>query len=336
MFLERTKSNIMKTSIATILLVGLLLLACNDKKATSKNKTNDLVVNKNTSTKPDTNEKERKIKPAFSGQLTPPKTVAKKYTFPWIANYDAKDMLTNRILPPAPYQRKKAPANSFSEWLRHLPLKTGKPEVMLYNGQRKGNQSAHYAVVNMDVGKRDLQQCADAVMRLRAEYLYGTKQANKIHFNFTSGDNIPYSKWKDGYRISLNKNKVKWNKTKGLDASYATFKKYLIQIFNYAGTFSLSKELKPVGNIKDLAAGDVFIQGGFPGHAVIVVDVAQHPQTGEKLFLLAQSYMPAQETHILKNPNNSDLSPWYSTNFEGDLHTPEWTFGKGDLKRFGE
>ena len=103
-------------------------------------------------------------------------------------------------------------------------------------------------------------------------------------------------------------------------------------IFNYAGTASLEKELKKIA-ISDIRPGDVFIQGGFPGHAVIVVDVAQNAD-GEKIFMIAQSYMPAQEMHILVNPSNEDLSPWYSTNFEGDLNTPEWLFEKGDLMRF--
>ena len=85
-----------------------------------------------------------------------------------------------------------------------------------------------------------------------------------------------------------------------------------------------------------LQPGDVFIKGGSPGHAVIVVDVAIYTQTGKKVFLLAQSYMPAQQIHILVNPANRGLSPWYelSDNDEGKLYTPEWVFEKKDLKRF--
>lgn len=61
--------------------------------------------------------------------------------------------------------------------------------------------------------------------------------------------------------------------------------------------------------IEETKIGDVFIKGGFPGHAVMVVDIAVDESTQEKVFLLAQSYMPAQEIQILKNPNNSHLSP---------------------------
>ena len=85
-----------------------------------------------------------------------------------------------------------------------------------------------------------------------------------------------------------------------------------------------------------LQPGDVFIKGGSPGHAVIVVDVAIYPQTGKTVFLLAQSYMLAQQIHILVNPANRGLSPWYelSDNDEGKLYTPECVFEKKDLKRF--
>jgi len=55
--------------------------------------------------------------------------------------------------------------------------------------------------------------------------------------------------------------------------------------------------------------------------------------SGNKLFLLSQSYMPAQETHILVNPLDQDISPWYRAN-EGMIRTPEWTFESSDLRRF--
>ena len=71
----------------------------------------------------------------------------------------------------------------------------------------------------------------------------------------------------------------------------------------YAGTHSLFKELQPVPDTSLLQIGDIFIEPGFPGHAVMVADMAFHKNTGKKIFLLVQSFMPAQEIHILKNPS---------------------------------
>ena len=107
-------------------------------------------------------------------------------------------------------------------------------------------------------------------------------------------------------------------------------------IFSYANTASLKRELKAV-DINDIMPGDVFIQSGNPyGHAITVMDVAVNNNTGKKIFMISQSYMPAQDIHILKNLNDETLSPWYSLEFGEALDTPEWTFYKGDLKRFAE
>jgi dTDP-4-dehydrorhamnose 3,5-epimerase-like enzyme len=55
--------------------------------------------------------------------------------------------------------------------------------------------------------------------------------------------------------------------------------------------------------------------------------------TGNTMYMLAQSYMPAQETQILINPNDESLSPWYPLK-DGEIKTPEWTFMSGDLRCF--
>ncbi len=256
------------------------------------------------------------------------------YSYPWLEEYKESENILNRIPTPDGYQRINSDFGTFEDWLRHLPLKKGKPPVYLFNGERKQNQKAHFAVINMDVGNRDLQQCADAVIRLRAEYLYSSGKFDSIHFRFTSGDNAEFRKWVKGYRPLIKGNKVKWVRSAREDSSYTSFRKYLNMVFMYAGSYSLSLELHKVKEIKDMKIGDVFIEGGFPGHAVIVVDMAINRETGKKLFLLAQSYMPAQDMHILKNPMNSGLSPWYELEFGKILYTPEWTFSKDDLKRF--
>lgn len=239
------------------------------------------------------------------------------------------------IAPPVGYVREACGQSSFTAYLRQLPLLPKGSKVLLYNGKEKGNQAAAFAVVDMEIGHRDLQQCADAVIRLRAEYLWSQKRYDEIQFNFTSGFKAEYKKWADGNRIKVNGNVAQWYISGGSDYSYQTFCKYLDIVFMYAGTASLSKELVSVP-YTSLQPGDVFIKGGSPGHAVIVVDVAIYPQTGKKVFLLAQSYMPAQQIHILVNPANRGLSPWYelSDNDEGKLYTPEWVFEKKDLKRF--
>lgn len=241
------------------------------------------------------------------------------------------DAVVNVSLPDG-YERFAIEPGSFAQFLEEFKLKDSNI-VYLYDGRKKSNQNAQYAVLDLDVGTKDLQQCADAVMRLRAEYLYQLQRYDDIHFKFTNGDNAEYKRFAEGYRASVDGNKVNWIKKAQKDYSYATFRNYMELVFNYAGSQSLSSELQPITDIHDIQIGDVFIKGGFPGHAVIVMDVAQNKTTGKKIFLLAQSYMPAQDMHILKNPMNADLSPWYDEDFEL-LKTPEWTFQRDQLKRF--
>jgi len=103
-------------------------------------------------------------------------------------------------------------------------------------------------------------------------------------------------------------------------------------VFAYSGTLSLDRELESV-EIDDMEIGDVFIVGGSPGHAIIVVDMAEN-EIGERLFMLAQSYMPAQQTQLLVNLGDKEISPWYRLKDGDKLKTPEWTFDWDDLKRF--
>jgi hypothetical protein len=252
--------------------------------------------------------------------------------YPWLAA-PPSDTIARRIQPPAGYTRIQQDSETFAEWLAGLPVKSGRPPVYLYNGQKKSNQDAHYVVLDIDVGGKNLQQCADAVIRLRAEYLWASKQYSDIQFHFTSGDLARLTQWHDGFRPVINGNHVRWVQSAAQDSSYGNFRKYLDTIFTYSGSYSLSKELRKM-DVALMQPGDVFLQGGFPGHAVIVVAMAVHERTGKKLFLLAQSYMPAQEIHILKNPNDPDLSPWYELDFGNTLVTPEWDFTKNDLRRW--
>lgn len=240
--------------------------------------------------------------------------------------------IEERFSVPSGFERIAVQEGSFEEYLRQLPLKPHGTEVKYYDGRIKPRE-VHEAVIDIDVGDRDLQQCADAVMRLRAEYLYRNGLYDKIHFNFTNGFRADYNKWVQGYRISVNNNTVSWVKRTGYSTDYASFRSYMDMVFAYAGTLSLSREMQPV-SIEEMKIGDVFIKGGSPGHCVIVVDMAENKDSGEKLFMLAQSYMPAQDIHILKNPESENLSPWYSLDFREQLATPEWIFTKDQLMRF--
>lgn len=238
----------------------------------------------------------------------------------------------DRFRVPEGFERIKTEEGSFGEYLRKLPLKPHGSKVKYYNGDIKPGE-VYEAVLDVDVGKRDLQQCADSIIRLRAEYLYSLGLFDKIHFNFTNGFNAEFSKWAKGYTIKVTGNRADWVYTASNSSDYGSFRKYLDLVFSYAGTLSLSKEMEKIPP-EQADIGDVFIKGATPGHCVIIVDMAENKLTGKKIFLLAQGYMPAQDMHILKNETNPDGSPWYDADFGEKLVTPEYTFDKDQLCRF--
>ena len=236
--------------------------------------------------------------------------------------------LEQRFPPPAGFTRVPRAPESFAAWLRGLPLKPSGAQVLLFNRQPKSRQDVHAAVIDMDTGAKDLQQCADAVMRLRAEWLWSAGRARDVAFNYTDGGRVSFARWADGERPS--ESGKTWRGGAKADNSYASFRKYLEQVMIYAGTYSLERELK-AKSVEQIAPGDVFIKGGFPGHAVLVADVAKNA-AGETRFLLVQSYMPAQEIHVLKNPADAMGSAWYGADFGAELVTPEWTFKRDQLR----
>jgi hypothetical protein len=251
----------------------------------------------------------------------------------WLPGDAGHETLEQRIESPPGFVRERLPAGGFASWLRRLPLEPDGAPVLLHTGRRKPRQDVHAAVLALETGDRDLQQCADTVIRLRAEYLYARGRLDALHFRFTSGDEIPFTRWARGERPRVVGREVRWSSGHAMGTGRQQLRAYLDTIFTYAGTASLVRELRPVGN-GALRVGDVFIQGGFPGHAVLVVDAASHPVSGARVFLLVQGFMPAQSAHVLKNPASPSGSAWFDADFGEVLHTPEWSFQAGDLHRF--
>lgn len=223
------------------------------------------------------------------------------------------------------FVRVEAEEGSLCSFFREYPLKEDGSPVLLHSGKEKGNQFAHAAVFALPIEDADLQQCADSVMRMYAEYYWYSGQFDKIAFHFTNGFLCEYSKWRDGYRVKVNGNVVNWSKDISYDDSYETFVKYLRMVFNYAGTLSMDALESESISLAEMRVGDVILKGGSPGHVVLVVDMCENA-AGEKAWLLAQGYMPAQEFHVLNNPEH-EADPWYyESEMVFPLSTPEYTF----------
>ncbi len=216
---------------------------------------------------------------------------------------------------PSGYERVDGCSGSFAAYLRALPLKPRGGKTELYKGGTAPLQFLTYAVVDLPLISND-EQCADMCMRLRAEYLYQTGQAGKIHFMSVNGEQLRFG---GGGREALTS--------------------YLRKVYGVANTYSLRREMKE-RPLADVQPGDVLVfdssrHGGPYGHAIMVADVAINPKTGKIALLLAEGSTPACNLHVIENWHNLWRSPWFV--YEPDAEQIPifvFSFRKDDLRKW--
>jgi hypothetical protein len=224
------------------------------------------------------------------------------------------------VPPPPGYTRVEVEKDTFGAWLRGLPLRPAGTPVRDFQGGEilAKDDSRLAAVAELDVGTSNLQQCADSIIRLHAEWLWAQGQKGRIGYRFTSGHMASWSQYAAGDRARISGSKVSWVRSAAADSSRASFRAYLDLIFTYSGTLSLQEE-KNRPSRENLRPGDFFVLGGSPGHAVLVLDVAVNA-AGERVALLGQGFIPAQDFHILSPGQDG---PWFSLQGE-QVATPFW------------
>ena len=89
--------------------------------------------------------------------------------------------------------------------------------------------------------KNGLQQCADALIRIRSEYLWDNQRKDEIGFNFTSGHYCSWKQYAKGYRPKIKGNKVTFHKSASIDHSKENF--YNHSHLNYFGANKFSKQI---------------------------------------------------------------------------------------------
>ena len=245
-----------------------------------------------------------------------------------------KDSLTikSRVKLPSDYKRVDYAKGSFEDYLRNYKLKPFGSKIINYDDSEYFWQGGHMGILEIPVPKNGLQQCADALIRIRSEYLWDTNRKDEIGFNFTSGHYFSWSKYAEGHRPKISGNKVTFGKTSRPNNSKTNFYNYLNLIYMYSGTLSLYNELEFI-DANDLQLGDMLIKGGSPGHIVMLADEAINNK-GEKLFLLFQGNTPAQSVHLVKNLENDAISPWYQLENTDVIPVSNYTFSSAKFVRF--
>lgn len=174
--------------------------------------------------------------------------------------------------------------SAFAIYLLDLPLADEGQRVRLFNGEIPGSiQKYNFRVVDKPILSHS-EQCADVCMHLRADFLYTHRHFFDIHFEDTQQHTLRYW-W--GNRP--------WK-----------FYSFLCNVFEVANTESMMHEM-PVRSMSEIQPGDVFVYdyksrpNAKYGHAMMVLSVAENPQTGQKAIMLVQGSTPACSIHVLKN-----------------------------------
>lgn len=242
--------------------------------------------------------------------------------------------LKARFAAPDGFKRVALSDGSFGHFLRHLPLAPATAPVLTHDGKvlRPPGHGNVAAVVAIDIGTADLQQCADSIIRMHAEWLW-SKGRRDISYRSASGLSLPWSRWAAGERVVIEGKGIAWARGGKADGSHGAFRRYLDAVFGWANTGSLARDTQRIGQA-DIAPGDFFVQPGSPGHAVLVLDMVIDAE-GRRRVLLGQGFMPAQSFHVLKP---SGGSPWYVVDpASSGIETPFWApFTWGDLRRFAQ
>jgi hypothetical protein len=220
----------------------------------------------------------------------------------------------DRFAPPAGFTRDVVVEGSFGAYLQALPLLPPGTPVRTFSGAQAHAPWAQ-AVVDVSVGARDLQQCADSAIRLRAEWLRASSSSSspaRPVFHATSGDPIPYARYVAGERAFAQKNRLGWRPGAPAGDDDDVWAAWLETVFLYAGSLSLAKDTTPVTG--PVQAGDLLVLGGSPGHVLVVLDVARATD-GRQQWLIGQGFMPAQSFHVIG---------WYAPGDDGALTVPSW------------
>lgn len=266
----------------------------------------------------------------------PPQIPKTSAVYPWSPTAAAADRLDVRFADPPPgFTRVDVDEGTFGAMLRTLPLTPVGTKAVDYRGVPLYGTGAHAnvaAVVDVDVGEKDLQHCADAIIRLHAEWRYGLGQ-RAIGYRTVSGVRLDYRNHLAGERPVAVGNDIKMQHVAAPHGDdHAFFRGWLDTVFDYASTTSLERDATKVA-LDEVRPGDFFVMRGSPfGHAVLVLDVAKHAD-GRSALLLGQSFMPAQSFQVLR-ANAS--SAWFVVDRGAAfVDTPFWRpFPASSLHRF--
>lgn len=186
-----------------------------------------------------------------------------------------------RFRTPTGWKRVAVEKGSYQEFLRNYKMYPSSHVGKYQSGSVQGATQ----VLEMDFIGNNIQECADVAMRLRCEYLFSTKQYEKISFHTSASSEFRY---------------LDYVKQNNLSVDEKSFRAYLEKLMAWAGSLSVDNyDTEPVA-WKDVRIGDIIIVGGTPGHVVTIADMALCSDPDMIALLVVQGFQPVQETEVVR------------------------------------
>ncbi len=256
--------------------------------------------------------------------------------YPWLSGTvpDTVTALEHAFPAPSGFVRSTLEPGSWGQWLRGLPLLTERQQPRTFANRPSFRTAA--GIIALDVGHRDLQQCADTWIRLHAEYLWSIGSDEHAGYHLTSGDLIRWRDWTAGEQLLIHGSKVQRRSGPPRASDHRSYRTWLDLVFAYAGTRSLHLDAAAPA-VGPVAPGDAFVSAGSPGHAIIVLDTA-FARDGRQAAVLGEGYMPAQELSVIRGRQPNALEGvWFllPRTPSDTLDVPTWPepFALADLLR---
>ena len=213
-----------------------------------------------------------------------------------------------------------AEPESWCEWLRLLPLAAPGTPVKNYRGEIvvPGDDEHLAAVVAIDIGNRDIQQSADVILRLFAEWRWFVGDLLMLYLSDTKLE-LPLEKWRAGERLVFAGKQQKWvaQEPPQSKLDHAAFRAYLDSVFSSSDFRALIAESVAI-TPESLAPGAFFLHEGHPSEVVVVLDVATS-RSGERAMILMRARNPAESIHVLRPSRDS---VWFPVRTDQPLQIP--------------
>jgi len=229
-----------------------------------------------------------------------------------LQNFDTIEKL---FPPPAGFTRVNVQPNSFSEYLRNMPVLADSFNVRDFQDRIKvkSGDSTLAGVVPVNIKGRRLVQCMDIIVYLHADFLHKTGNLNSMEYPLPDGTLFSWNEWKTGYREVFERIRFVKKKVAAADSSERNRRIYLNRLFNYSDTQTFYHYYSEVEVSKILPA-DFIVKKGKRKHAVLIVDIAENA-LGEKVALIGQGDTPACQFYLLKDKKGN---PWFEVSGASD------------------